>query len=80
MQLAPVDPGFLAALEARLEADFPATRLKLRSSTNAEDLAHHTGAGLYESRSAAVGDPARRVDDALRTVWASVWNARAFEE
>ena len=38
------------------------TRLKLRSSTNAEDLAHHTGAGLYESRSAAVGDPTRPVD------------------
>lgn len=77
---APVDPTFLAALEARLEADFPATRLKLRSSTNAEDLAHHTGAGLYESRSAQVGDPERPVDLALKTVWSSVWNARAFEE
>jgi hypothetical protein len=80
MQAAPVDPAFLATLEARLEAEFPGTRMKFRSSTNAEDLARHTGAGLYESRAGQVGDPQRPVADALRTVWASVWNARAFEE
>src|SRR6185436_11949522 len=80
MRAAPVDADFLAALTARLEADFPATRMKFRSSTNAEDLAHHTGAGLYDSRSGAVGDPTRPIDDALRVVWSSVWNFRAFEE
>ncbi len=77
---APVDPDDLAAIEAALERDFPATRMKFRSSTNAEDLARHSGAGLYDSRAGQVGDPARPVDLALKTVWASVWNARAFEE
>ena len=77
---APIPPATLAAIEARLEAEFPATRLKFRSSTNAEDLDGFTGAGLYDSRSGQVGDPARPVADALRAVWASLWNVRAFEE
>lgn len=80
MIAAPLDPAALAAVEDAITAAFPATRMKLRSSTNAEDLAHHTGAGLYESASAQPGDPARPVDRALKTVWASVWNVRAFEE
>ncbi len=80
MLLAPVDAVFLAELEARLTADFPATRMKFRSSTNAEDLARHTGAGLYDSKSGQPGDPTHPVDVALRTVWASTWNFRAFEE
>ncbi len=77
---APIDPTFLALLEARLEAEEPGRRWKFRSSTNAEDLAGHTGAGLYQSKTGAVGDPARPVDVAVKTVWASVWSFRAFEE
>jgi pyruvate, water dikinase len=80
MIAAPVDAGALAAIEAAVTGAFPATRMKFRSSTNAEDLAHHTGAGLYESASGQPGDPQRPVDVALKTVWASVWNVRAFEE
>lgn len=77
---APIDATFLAELSARLEAEAPGQRWKFRSSTNAEDLARHTGAGLYESRAGAVGDPARPIDVAVKTVWASVWSFRAFEE
>ncbi len=77
---APIDPAFLADVAARLEAEAPGIRWKFRSSTNAEDLARHTGAGLYESRAGAVGDPARPIDVAIKTVWASVWSFRAFEE
>lgn len=80
MRAAPVDATFLAALEARLTAAFPSTRMKFRSSTNAEDLEHHTGAGLYDSKAGAPGDASHSVADALRTVWASTWNFRAFEE
>jgi hypothetical protein len=80
MVAAPVDAADLATIEAAVERDFPATRMKFRSSTNAEDLARHTGAGLYDSRAGQVGDPAYPVALAVKTVWASVWNARAFEE
>jgi hypothetical protein len=38
------------------------------------------GAGLYTSVSAEIGDDSRRVDDALRSVWASLYNARAYDE
>jgi len=80
LRAAPIDPAFLAELEARLEAEQPGLRWKFRSSTNAEDLERHTGAGLYDSKSGAVGDAAHPVDVAIKTVWASVWNFRAFEE
>ncbi|MGE0872430.1 MAG: PEP/pyruvate-binding domain-containing protein [Kofleriaceae bacterium] len=80
MLAAPVDPTALAAIEAYLTEHFPDTRMKFRSSTNAEDLARHTGAGLYDSKAGQVGDPNRPIDVAIKTVWASVWNLRAFEE
>jgi phosphoenolpyruvate synthase/pyruvate phosphate dikinase len=80
MIAAPVDPAELATITGAITAAFPATRMKFRSSTNAEDLAHHTGAGLYESAAGQPGDTAAPVDRALKTVWASVWNVRAFEE
>jgi hypothetical protein len=80
MLAAPVSPALLDELTTRLTAEFPATRMKFRSSTNAEDLEHFTGAGLYTSAAGAVGDPARPLDVAIKTVWASMWNFRAFEE
>lgn len=80
MLAAPIAPATLAAIEAYLEGSFPATRMKFRSSTTAEDLERHSGAGLYDSKSGQVGDPTRPVDVAIKTVWASVWNFRAFEE
>jgi hypothetical protein len=109
------------------------TRLRFRSSTNAEDLPGVSGAGLYDSRSGCLGDDlddddvgpsaclteehetflrtelARRQDElaahpertflnelirdlesdladeksawrAIRRVWASLWNVRAFDD
>ena len=55
-------------------------RVRLRSSTNAEDLPGFNGAGLYRS----VVVPADATPDALavalREVWASTWSAQAWEE
>ncbi|MEZ4887673.1 MAG: PEP/pyruvate-binding domain-containing protein [Chitinophagales bacterium] len=59
-------------------ADFPAFRF--RSSTNAEDLESFSGAGLYDSYSAKVDDSKKTIDRAIKKVWASLWNWRAFEE
>ncbi|MFH1532850.1 MAG: PEP/pyruvate-binding domain-containing protein, partial [Pseudomonadota bacterium] len=75
-----VPAGLMDRLRARMEADFPGQRLRFRSSTNAEDLAGFTGAGLYTSQAGALDDPERPVEDALRLVWSSLWNFRAFEE
>lgn len=80
MKVAPVDAQFEAALLDKLATDYPGIRMRFRSSTNAEDLDGFTGAGLYTSRSGDPDDPTRPVLDAVRAVWASIWNFRAFEE
>ncbi len=76
----PVDPALLREVTARLETLFGARRVRFRSSSNTEDLPGFNGAGLYTSTSAAVGDPRRPVEDALRTVWAGLYNTRAYDE
>ncbi|MBI2895573.1 MAG: hypothetical protein HYY06_18600 [Deltaproteobacteria bacterium] len=80
IEAAPVDPQIVSDVESRVLEDFGDVRIKVRSSTNAEDLRGFSGAGLYESRGAQVGDPRDSVVDAMRTVWGSLWSFRAFEE
>lgn len=80
MEAAPLDPDLERAILIKLRSEFPGTRMRFRSSTNAEDLEGFTGAGLYTSKSADPDDPDRPIADAVRTVWASVWFFRAFEE
>lgn len=50
----------------------------VRSSTNAEDLEGFSGAGLYDTVPNVHG--AAAVAEAVKTVWASVWNLAAYEE
>lgn len=59
-------------------SDFGAYRF--RSSTNAEDLEDFSGAGLYDSYSAKKDDETKTIENAIKKVWASLWNFRAFEE
>ncbi len=75
----PVDSLFAARLDARVREIFGDAKVRLRSSTNAEDLPDFSGAGLYSSHSAyASGEKA--ASRVIRKVWASVWNRDAFEE
>ncbi len=76
----PVEPTLLSGVEAAVLARFGQERVRFRSSSNTEDLPTFNGAGLYTSISAELGDPERLVADAMRTVWASLWNARAYDE
>ena len=48
-----------------------------RSSTNSEDLPNFSGAGLYTSVPNVKSDAA--LDEAIKTVWASLWNYEAYE-
>jgi hypothetical protein len=50
----------------------------VRSSTNAEDLEGFSGAGLYDTVPNVRGVTA--VANAVKRVWASVWNFAAYEE
>lgn len=74
------DGDFIASIEAKIEADFGATRMRFRSSSNVEDIEGFNGAGLYDSISAELGSSTDTVARAVTGVWASLWNDAAFEE
>jgi pyruvate,water dikinase len=74
-----VDPDFAAALDARVVEVLGTQKVRLRSSTNAEDLPGFSGAGLYDSVSAE-GSGKDSPSNEIRKVWASVFRFRAFEE
>lgn len=76
----PVEPVLLLTIIDQVQRRFQSRRVRFRSSSNAEDLPGFNGAGLYTSISAEIGDPDRTVEDALRTVWASLFTARAYDE
>ncbi|HEX2882605.1 MAG TPA: PEP/pyruvate-binding domain-containing protein, partial [Polyangiaceae bacterium] len=76
----PIDSALIQDLEQRLRRDFGNERVRFRSSSNTEDLADFNGAGLYTSISAELDDPDRSIIAAVHTVWASLWNARAYDE
>lgn len=80
VEQAPLDPAFEALLAAKIAQDLPNQRVRLRSSTNAEDLDGFTGAGLYTSETFDPANPSKGLTKAVRKVWASLWNLRAFEE
>ena len=70
--------------------------VRFRSSSNSEDNLEFNGAGLYESTGMCLGDQLdgdninpskcypdkkeRTIERALKTVWTSLFNVRAFEE
>jgi pyruvate, water dikinase len=77
---APIDADFLAMVEDHIvDGDF-GTRMRFRSSTNAEDVEGFNGAGLYTSKTGDLTDPDKPIDLAIKKVWASVWTYRAFDE
>lgn len=75
-----VDPELIDLITNTLSRQNEFKNFKFRSSTNAEDLAGFNGAGLYDSKSAILGDSVKTVEKAILDVWASFWNERAFHE
>lgn len=76
----PVDAELLVELESAIAERFGAAKVRFRSSSNTEDLTTFNGAGLHTSTSADIAGSSASVEDALRTVWASLWNTRAYDE
>jgi hypothetical protein len=76
----PVDAELLDSVTQAIDERFGGVRVRFRSSSNTEDLPAFNGAGLYTSLSAEVDDDNRSVDDAMRTVWASLFSLRAYDE
>lgn len=76
----PVDPALLRELRAHVTEHFGTTKLRLRSSSNTEDLPTFNGAGLHSSTSADIEGSSISLEDGLLSVWASLWNTRAYDE
>jgi hypothetical protein len=77
---AAVDSSLVSALQQRIRELAPQGNVRLRSSTNAEDLPGFNGAGLYDSEIVSSAASREELAQALARVWASVWNLRAFQE
>ncbi|HKR11392.1 MAG TPA: PEP/pyruvate-binding domain-containing protein, partial [Pyrinomonadaceae bacterium] len=73
--------GFNAELRqkvlAKVAREYAGKGLFVRSSSNSEDLPNFSGAGLYTTVPNVRGD--RELIDAIRKVWASLWNFEAYE-
>ncbi len=76
----PLDPNLRGMIEEGINYFEDFTSFRFRSSTNAEDLEDFSGAGLYSSHSAKKNHESKTIDAAVKKVWASLWNWRAFEE
>ncbi len=75
---APIDRRTLDAVWKQVQTSFGERGVFVRSSTNAEDLEGFNGAGLYDTVPNVRGKEA--LGDALKKVWASIWNHHAVEE
>jgi len=73
---APIPADMAKQIVERARRDFGDAGLFVRSSTNAEDLPGFSGAGLYSTVPNVKGDAA--LLDAVKTVWASIWNDGAY--
>lgn len=75
---APLDKKFQTALIARWQKSLKGKPVFVRSSTTAEDLEGFNGAGLYDTLPNQ--KTKAQVADAVKAVWASLWNFHAYEE
>lgn len=76
----PIDSVLLDLVWKKI-SEFPEyNNFKFRSSTNAEDLEIFSGAGLYDSYGGKKDNGKNDIADAIKKVWSSLWNFRAFEE
>jgi phosphoenolpyruvate synthase/pyruvate phosphate dikinase len=75
---APIDPHTLDMIYKRVRVSLGGKGVFVRSSSNSEDLPGFNGAGLYDTVGNVRGKQA--IGEALKYVWASIWNVRAVEE
>ena len=78
IKAAPMPQWMLDDLQA-MHDDFPeGTAVRVRSSTNNEDLPGFSGAGLYTSKTQYPDEG--HISKSVKQVYASMWNFRAYEE
>lgn len=71
------DEQLKAEIISRWKIELKGQGVFVRSSSNAEDLPNFSGAGLYSSVANVKTD--EKVIEAVKKVWASLWNFEAYE-
>jgi len=77
IEQAKFDEPLRAQILRRVHREFAGKGLFVRSSSNSEDLPNFSGAGLYTTVPNVRSD--QQLIDAIKTVWASLWNFEAYE-
>ena len=80
IKTAPLDSTFLNLLNQHFQNKGNFEKYRFRSSTNAEDIRGFNGAGLYDSYTGILNNNEKSIEKAIKKVWASLWNLRAFDE
>jgi hypothetical protein len=78
--LTSLPPGLIHEMRALITKEYPNTRIRLRSSTNCEDLPNFNGAGLYLSKGFNTIENDFILEQKLLNVYASLWTPLAFNE
>lgn len=77
IEKAPFDPDLRRQVLSMWKTQLGGRPVFVRSSSNSEDLPNFSGAGLYSS--VANVRQADKLIDAVKKVWASLWNFEAYE-
>jgi hypothetical protein len=77
---ASLDEQIFRELDIICKQYYKGKKVRLRSSTNCEDLAEFNGAGLYVSKGFWEGSERAIIQKKILEVYASLWLVRAFEE
>jgi hypothetical protein len=77
IEAAEFDPKLKQTVLQKVQREYAGKGLFVRSSSNSEDLPNFSGAGLYTTVPNVRGD--QQLIDAIRKVWASLWNFEAYE-
>ncbi|HEY2962830.1 MAG TPA: PEP/pyruvate-binding domain-containing protein [Pyrinomonadaceae bacterium] len=77
IESAEFDPELRREILQKAAREYGGKGLFVRSSSNSEDLPNFSGAGLYTTVPNVRGE--QELIDAIRKVWASLWNFEAYE-
>jgi len=77
IETAAFDPELRDKVLVKVASEYAGKGLFVRSSSNSEDLPNFSGAGLYTTVPNVRGN--QELIDAIRKVWASLWNFEAYE-
>ncbi|HYG51569.1 MAG TPA: PEP/pyruvate-binding domain-containing protein [Flavobacteriales bacterium] len=75
-----LDTLLVSEVQQVQKKQFDGKKIRLRSSTNCEDLPNFNGAGLYLSNGYSKKESKKKLEEKIKEVYASMWTSFAFKE